>query len=115
MNLANEIVQSIQEAEKIVITSHRSPDGDSIGSSLGMLRFIRSIGKEAIVCHPDACPSFLEWLKDGDEIVTFEREQDRVIALMDDADLIFVWITMGRTAWEKKWEEYFSLLMERRS
>lgn len=89
MKLAKEIVQSIQDATKIVITSHRSPDGDSIGSSLGMLRFIRALGKEAIICHPDACPSFLEWLKHGDEIVVFEQDQERVISLMDEADLIF--------------------------
>jgi len=89
MIIANEIVQEIQSAEKIVITSHRSPDGDSVGSSLGMLRFIRALGKEAVVCHPDACPSFLEWLKNDDEIVDFEKEQQRVISLMDEADLIF--------------------------
>ena len=89
MKLAKEIVQSIQKADNIVITSHRSPDGDSIGSSLGMLRFIRSLGKEATICHPDTCPSFLEWLKDGDEIVEFETNQDRVISYMDSADLIF--------------------------
>lgn len=89
MNFAKEIVQSIETAEKIVITSHRSPDGDSIGSSLGLLRFIRSLGKEASVCHPDGCPSFIEWLKEGDEIIDFDSDQDRVIALMDEADLIF--------------------------
>ncbi|MFK7784806.1 MAG: bifunctional oligoribonuclease/PAP phosphatase NrnA [Crocinitomicaceae bacterium] len=89
MKVAKEIVQSIEKAEKIVITSHRSPDGDSIGSSLGMLRFIRSLGKEAVICHPDACPSFIEWLMDGDEIVVFERDQQGVISLMNEADLIF--------------------------
>lgn len=89
MKLAKEIVQSIQEAEKIVITSHKSPDGDSVGSSLGMLRFIRALGKDAVICHPDACPSFIEWLKDGDEIIDFDTDRDRVISLMDEADLIF--------------------------
>lgn len=89
MKLANEIVQSILDAEKIVITSHKSPDGDSVGSSLGMLRFIRALGKDAKICHPDACPAFIEWLKDGDEIIDFDQSQDQVISLMDDADLIF--------------------------
>ncbi|MCJ8288908.1 MAG: bifunctional oligoribonuclease/PAP phosphatase NrnA [Crocinitomicaceae bacterium] len=89
MKLANEIVQSILDAEKIVITSHKSPDGDSIGSSLGMLRFIQALGKDAKICHPDSCPSFIEWLKDGVQIVDFDESQDRVISLMDEADLIF--------------------------
>jgi phosphoesterase RecJ-like protein len=89
MKLANEIVQSILDAEKIIITSHKSPDGDSVGSSLGMLRFIRALGKEAKICHPDACPAFIDWLKEGDEIIDFDQSQDQVISLMDDADLIF--------------------------
>ena len=62
---AKNIVQAIQNAERIVITSHRSPDGDSIGSSLGLLRFIKALGKTADVCHPDPCPNFLEWTKKG--------------------------------------------------
>lgn len=89
MKLAKEIVQSILDAEKIVITSHKSPDGDSIGSSLGMLRFVRALGKEATICHPDACPSFIQWLKNGDEIIDFDQNQERVTAEMMSADLIF--------------------------
>lgn len=89
MKLAKEIVKSIQDAEKIVITSHRSPDGDSVGSSLGMLRFIRTLGKDATICHPDACPSFIEWLKQGDEIIDFDANQAKVISAMNNADLIF--------------------------
>jgi bifunctional oligoribonuclease and PAP phosphatase NrnA len=89
MMIAKEIVESILNAEKIVITSHKSPDGDSIGSSLGMLRFIRALGKNAVICHPDACPSFIEWLKSGDEILDFEGNQDLVTFEMMSADLLF--------------------------
>lgn len=89
MKLAKEIVQSILDAEKIVITSHKSPDGDSIGSSLGMLRFVKALGKEATICHPDACPAFINWLKNGDEIIDFDQDQERVTAEMLAADLIF--------------------------
>lgn len=85
---AKEIIEAILEAEKIVITSHKSPDGDSIGSSLGMLRFIRSLGKDAIVCHPDPCPAFIEWMKGDDVINDFEKEQDLVTFDMMSADLL---------------------------
>ena len=40
------IVEAIKEAKRIVITSHKSPDGDSIGSSLGLQNFIEKLGKE---------------------------------------------------------------------
>jgi phosphoesterase RecJ-like protein len=86
---ANNIVQAIQNAERIVITSHRSPDGDSIGSSLGLLRFIKALGKTADVCHPDPCPDFIEWTKKGDIIIDFEGSQELVTQKLNDADLIF--------------------------
>lgn len=86
---ATDILAAIQRATKVVITSHRSPDGDSIGSSLALLRFIRTMGKEAIICHPDPAPNFLEWIKDGDEILNAESNAEEVEKLMADADLLF--------------------------
>ena len=40
MSLYNSIVEEINNATKIIITSHKSPDGDSVGSSLGLYHFI---------------------------------------------------------------------------
>ena len=59
MNIYKEIEVEIQAASHIVITAHKSADGDSIGSSLGLLHFIEKLGKKAIVCHPDKAPDFL--------------------------------------------------------
>lgn len=86
---ANAIIAAVQAANSIVITSHKSPDGDSIGSSLGLKRFLNALGKEAAICHPDPCPNFIEWAKREDTIVDFERSETEVTALMKNADLIF--------------------------
>ena len=43
MNKYQQIESEIQAASHIVITAHKSPDGDSIGSSLGLLYFIEKI------------------------------------------------------------------------
>jgi phosphoesterase RecJ-like protein len=89
MKEAQAILAAVESSTNIVITAHKSPDGDSIGSSLGMLRFLRSLGKEAVVCHPDPCPNFLEWAKREDEIIDFESDADKVKLLLQNADLIF--------------------------
>ncbi len=89
MKQANEIIKRAQEAKNVVITSHKSPDGDSIGSSLGLYRFLKSLGIEAVICHPDPCPNFLEWAKRSDVIIDFENDSDAVTKAMNDADLIF--------------------------
>lgn len=89
MKDANKIVELIKSAKKIVITSHRSPDGDSIGSSLALYRFIQALGCSADICHPDPCPSFIEWAKGDAVILDFEENEAEVTRKMEAADLIF--------------------------
>ncbi len=89
MGVYNEIVEAVKQAENIVITSHKGPDGDSVGSSLGLYHFIRKLGKDAVVCHPDKAPLFLTWLPGAHDIVLFEEEPDKVKRLLAEADLVF--------------------------
>ena len=89
MTEANNIIKIAQDASAIVITSHRSPDGDSIGSSLGLLRFLKSLDVDATICHPDPCPNFLEWAKYSDDIIDYESSTSVVIEKLEKADLIF--------------------------
>jgi phosphoesterase RecJ-like protein len=88
MNIYKEIEAEIQAAAHIVITAHKSADGDSIGSSLGLLHFIEKLGKKAVICHPDKAPSFLYWL-DTSAIILMEENPEEVTAQMKKADLIF--------------------------
>ena len=89
MKEANAIVQAILDAQNIVITSHRSPDGDSIDSSLGLYHFIKQLGKEATICHPDPCPDFIRWAKEDVEILDFENNQEDIEGHLKKADLLF--------------------------
>ena len=88
MNLYKQIEQEILNASKIVITAHKSADGDSVGCSLGLLYFIEKLGKQATVCHPDKAPEFLHWL-DTSPILLMSDEPDKVSAAFETADLIF--------------------------
>lgn len=89
MTIYSQIVDAIQIANQIVITSHKSPDGDSIGSSIAMLEFCKSLGKKAIICHPDPAPDFLMWLPGSSEILSFEKNEKLVKDKIQNADLIF--------------------------
>jgi len=88
MNIYQQIETEIQAATHIVITAHKSADGDSIGSSLGLLHFIEKLGKQAVVCHPDKAPDFLYWL-DTSPIILMDENPEEVTAQMKKADLIF--------------------------
>lgn len=86
---SRQIVELIHSSERIVITSHKSPDGDSIGSSLAMYHFIRALGKEPVACHPDAASLQLLWMNGAHDIQLFDFDQQKVTDLLNDADLIF--------------------------
>lgn len=89
MSISKDIWSAIKKAEKIVITSHRSPDGDSVGSSLALFRVLRKLNKGVVLCHPDPSPEFLDWIKSGDTIHTAEQEPKQVEEWMRTADLLF--------------------------
>lgn len=89
MKEANEIVALIKGAENIVITAHRSPDGDSVGSTMAMYHFIQALGKQAKVCHPDPAPSFLDWVKEDVDFVDYLHREEEVEEIIKGADLLF--------------------------
>ena len=45
------VFKLINSAENIVITAHKGPDGDAVGSSLGLYHFLYSLEKKRTVCH----------------------------------------------------------------
>src|SRR4051812_26836412 len=88
MNIYKQIEVEILNASNIIITSHKSADGDSIGCSLGLLHFIERLGKKATICHPDKAPDFLSFL-DTSSIVLMSDEPQKVTEIFQQADLIF--------------------------
>ena len=57
-----------ERADKIVIVTHVSPDGDAIGSSLGLWHFLESQEKTVNVIVPNAFPDFLRWMPGAKDI-----------------------------------------------
>lgn len=89
MNQSSQIIELVNQAQSIVITSHKSPDGDSIGSSLGLYHLLKRWGKQVQVVHPDPAPGFLHWVPGQENIVDFETKAEQAIAIIQTADLIF--------------------------
>ena len=79
----------IAEFDKIVIVSHMSPDGDAIGSSLGLYHFLTRIGKQVNIIVPDSFPGFLKWMKGVNDITVAEQGPQIVEETIAAAKLIF--------------------------
>lgn len=79
----------ILNAGTILITTHKSPDGDAIGSAMAMHHFLKSLGKKATTLLPDAAPDFLHWVKDYENCIIAETHPEEAAASIAQADLIF--------------------------
>ena len=85
----NRLRSLINGAQRIVITCHKSPDGDALGSSLALRHVLERLGKQATVVTPDLAPRALQFLPGVRGIVTFTKHELRARNLLGDAQLIF--------------------------
>lgn len=80
----------IKGSEHVVLTCHKSPDGDAIGSCLGLAEYLRvCYGKAPVIIIPDAFPDFLKWLPGVETIRRFDKHADECVATLSAADLLF--------------------------
>lgn len=79
-----------ERADKVVIVSHVSPDGDAIGSSLGLYHFLLSQDKTVHVIVPNAFPDFLKWMPGAKDIIQYNHYKDFADKLISEADVLCV-------------------------
>ena len=77
----------LSEKPKIFITSHHNPDGDAVGSSLGLYLFLKDQGMDVKCAVPNDFPGFLSWMPGSDEIIVYEKKADP--SLIAEAEIIF--------------------------
>ncbi|MBK7885668.1 MAG: DHH family phosphoesterase [Chitinophagaceae bacterium] len=89
---------------KVVITMHQKPDGDAMGSTLGLYHFLKQFDHEITVISPTNWASFLNWMPGCDKVLDYEVQTDKSNKIIDDADWIFCldFNTLSRT---KRMEE----------
>lgn len=98
------ILPSLIQPKKVVITTHQKPDGDAMGSSLGLYHFLVQFGHEVTVVSPTNWADFLDWMPCTKKVLDYERQTIAANAAIDTADWIFCldFNTLSRT---KKMEE----------
>jgi phosphoesterase RecJ-like protein len=86
-------IQAIQSLlatpKKIAIIPHRNPDGDAMGSTLGLYHFLRKNNHEATVISPNEFPDFLAWLPGSETVQVFEKDKENCTRILEEAEIIF--------------------------
>lgn len=86
----SEIKKILNSQNKIVIITHYNPDGDAIGSSLGLKHYLNTKGIDAEVVVPNDFPKFLKWMPDAKKIIIADYKQKKASDLIKNADIIFI-------------------------
>ena len=74
---------------RIVITTHHKPDGDAMGSSLGLYNYLIQKGHHVHVITPSDYPVFLQWMPNNTEVLTYPQNTEQANAYIAEAELIF--------------------------
>lgn len=84
--------QLLAAARHIIITCHRGPDGDAIGSTTALASWLHRHYPEADIhiVAPNIFPDFLKWIPGANEILIYEGHEEEVRPVVEAADLVIM-------------------------
>ncbi len=78
----------VNNTQKLVIVPHNNPDGDALGSALGLCHTLKAMGKDVSVISPNEFPDFLNWMHGVEDVLIFDKQQKVASQLIKDAGLV---------------------------
>jgi phosphoesterase RecJ-like protein len=89
MQAIEQFYPMLNQPFKAVITAHQKPDGDAMGSTLGLYHFLKQLGHEVTVISPTNWAPFLDWMPGVDQVIDFEANKKEASQIVADADYVF--------------------------
>ena len=88
-NFIPALKEQLSNRKKIVIIPHKNPDGDALGSCLGLKHFLDLMNHSCWLISPNEYPEFLEWIPGQEQIIIYNKSEEKSEKLLLEADLIF--------------------------
>lgn len=82
----NKAIKEIKDAENIYIASHIQPDGDNIGSLLGLGLALKKMNKRVFMLKTDYIPKDFKFLPDVDSISEYDGSDIDLFIALDSSD-----------------------------
>ena len=89
MHQIQDVLPLLQSPKQIFITTHHKPDGDAIGSMLGLYHYLMKKGHTVTAVSPSEVPDFLSWMPGADAMFNYEFQPNEALKALNAADLIF--------------------------
>ena len=80
----------LSKKKNIVLTVHRSPDGDAMGAALGLYNILIQMDHNVHVITPNDYASFLHWLPNNKEVIVYTENQENAKKITENAEIIFL-------------------------
>ena len=74
---------------RVTLLTHINPDGDAIGSMLGLYWFLVKKGCHVSMAVPNDFPQFLKWMEGTDRILLYTEQEQKIREELEQADLVF--------------------------
>lgn len=89
MNDITQLKEWLSFPKEVVIISHRNPDGDAVGSSMGLAGILEQLGHSVQVIFPSEYPAAFEYVKNIQTSLIFDLDHDKCRSAIDKAQIIF--------------------------
>ena len=83
------LTELLAQPQKIVITTHHKPDGDAMGSSLGLYNYLIQQGHHVKVITPTDYPQFLSWMPGNADVIIYTENIEESARFITEAKMIF--------------------------
>ena len=80
----------IADNYSFIITTHRGPDGDAMGSSMAMYNLLVNLKKDVNVIIPNSFPNFLSWLPNIKNVINHEENNSDISNIFSEVDVIIM-------------------------
>lgn len=84
-----ELKQFLSVPRKVAITTHYKPDGDAIGSLLGLYNFLHSQKHKVKAIVPSDYPEFISFMKGNDKVLNYQLKPKQAEKYFHEAEIIF--------------------------
>ncbi|MEM9546306.1 MAG: bifunctional oligoribonuclease/PAP phosphatase NrnA [Bacteroidota bacterium] len=84
-----ELQSYLSVPKNITLIAHRNPDGDALGSALGMRLYLEKKGHVVKIVMPSESPSIFDYLPHFYDVIVFDLKHDAAREALSSADCIF--------------------------
>lgn len=89
LKVLQKLKTDLSQPKNIIIVTHKNPDGDAMGSSLGLYNYLFPLKHKVVVITPNEYPENLHWLPGNNKVVVFENKRKKAEELIKKADFVF--------------------------